>query len=320
MANIFSIPFINPVKFYSVTRENLPKYYTKHFDDYMFAERLSYWQSKEAFKRIWQKEDIIYLHFKSNFDTHSATLIDSRGIPVLPAQPTLISLPDEFNPGMFAFDLAFSLGDVTTSGCYRIKITLGSAGPTQEIIISDKMYISAVPIANSLLIEYWNSTYHEDCLFETGLKFQWRVFGSIGFLDPGRQEERYRNQRFNSTLLNSKTSRQWDMFFGDHNGLTDEDIDLLNRIWSCDNVVVDNKAFTAADGAKFEFIAVDRYPKRGVKLKVEEGINRNSKVFALGLDTTKKLFTTVSVEASVFGDLSNQGSSNTVPVYNVVTL
>lgn len=318
--NQIYIPFINPVKFYKTTRENLPKYYTKHFDDFMFRERLYYWQQQEGRKQIWQVEDIMVLFFFSNFDPIIATVIDSKGIPVIPAAPALIGLPNADMLGYYAFTLAISLADITVSGCYRIKLELGSAGPSQEILISDAMYVSTTPIENSFLIEYWNDTYHADVLFEMGIQFQYRTFGNIGFLEPGRVDERYRDQRFNPRLLSSQASRQWPLYFGDHNGVTDDDIDLLNRIWSCNNVKVDNKFMTAADGAKFEFVPVDRYPKRGVRLMVEEGLNRNSSIFALETDTTKKLFTSISVEMSVFGDLANQGSMNTVPVINVVTI
>jgi hypothetical protein len=54
-----------------------------------------------------------------------------------------------------------------------------------------------------------------------------------------------------------------------------------------------------------------------VKLVVEEGINRYSKIVALNVDTTKKIMANIIVDAKVFGDVSNQGSSNAVPVKNI---
>jgi hypothetical protein len=118
-------------------------------------------------------------------------------------------------------------------------------------------------------------------------------------------------------LLNSRTLRQWPVTFGDERGLPDDIIDLLNRIWSCDNVLIDNKSFGIADDSKFEFVGEEGYPMRGVKLTVEEGINRNSKLFTINSDPNKKIITTIIVDAKVFGDTSNQGNNNVVPVINI---
>jgi hypothetical protein len=141
--------------------------------------------------------------------------------------------------------------------------------------------------------------------------------GHFGFLKPGRQEEKYKDQRFNPTVLSSRSYRQFDLVFGDEFGLPDDEIDLINRICGCNNIVIDNKSFAIADGSAFEFTDVQDYPKRGVKLVVEEGINRASRLFSQTTDTTKKLTFGIMVSAKVWGDTSNQGSSNTVPIYNI---
>lgn len=315
LLNYLFIPLINPVKLYAVERATLPKYLTKHFDDFMFGERLYYWQQRENYKQVWQTTDIIYMQFESTFDPLVVTVLNAKGIPVIPAAPALIKLANQYDANLFSFEIGISLAGIPT-GCYFLQLEAGT-GATKRLFISDLQYVSSTPIKNTLLVEYFNSTYHEDVIFETGVKFQFRIHGSFGFLDPGRSDERYRDEKYNPALLSSRTSRQWPLHFGDQFGVPDDIVDLLNRIWSCDNVFVDNKSYAAADGSKFEFIAVDRYPKRGVKLTVEEGINRNSKIFAINIDTTKKLITTIIVEAKVFGDTSNQGSLNTVPVLNI---
>jgi hypothetical protein len=97
-------------------------------------------------------------------------------------------------------------------------------------------------------------------------------------------------------------------------------INLLDEIWACDHVSIDGKLFGIAEDAEPEFHTLDdslEYPMRGVTYTVEEGINRNSRMFGIDLDTNKKLMATIIVDASVFGDTSNQGSANTVPVINI---
>lgn len=313
--NFLYIPFVNPVKFFDVAEEVLPKYFTKHFDEWKFRERLYFWQQREDYVQIWQTTDIIKLQFESTFNPIIVKLLDKNGIAIK-TLPALIGLPNKFFPDTFSFEVSMSLGDLET-GCYRLQIAAGNPGPTQKILLSDCQYISSTQIKNSLCLEYWNSRFHEDVVFETGIKFQYRVHGNFGFLEPGRKDEQYRDQRYNPAILSSRTFRQFPVHFGDQFGLPDDIIDLLNRIWSCDNVLIDNKSFGISEGGKFEFIAVEKYPKRGVKLIVEEGINRNSRVFKVISDPNKKLMFAIMVDKKLFGDVGNQNSDDTVPILTV---
>lgn len=314
MDNYLFIPELNPIVFFDTQRANLPKYYTKHFENFMFGERLYYWQQREDYVQVWQTTDIINLQFESSFDPINVKLVNQYGIPVI-TLPALIGLPNLNLPGTYSFDVSLSLATIP-KGCYRVQIEAGVAGPLQKIFISGCQYISDTSIPNTLMLEYFNSRFHHDVIFETGIKFQRRIHGNIGFLEPIRNDEKARDQKYNPALLNSRTAKQWPVYFGDQFGLPDDDINMLNEIWSCDNVMIDNKSFCVA--SNFEFIVVDRYPKRGVKLNVEEGINRNSRVFLSQGDPTKKLITSVFVDAKVFGDLANQGSNNTIPVTNII--
>lgn len=314
--NFLYIPLINPVKFYDPDRAVTDKYFTPHFDQFPFEERLYDWQQPEEYTQIWQVDDIINLQFESSFDPIIVELIDQYGVATI-TLPALVGLPHKLFANTFSYEVAMSLATVTT-GCYRIKITAGSGGG-QKIFWSKWMYISEEPIRNSICIEYWHTRFREDVMFETGIKFQYRLFGHLGFMTPGVQNEQYRDQRYNPTILSSKSFRQYKAIFGDEFGLPDDEIDLLNRIWGCNNVLIDNKSFCAADGSKFEFEEIENglYPKRGVRLNIEEGVNRNSSLFTVETDVTKKLNYAIAVSKKVWGDTSNQGSSNTVPLVQV---
>lgn len=314
--NLLYIPHINPVKFYDVTRSNIDAYFTKHFDAYPFDERLYEWQDPVQFTQLWQTTDIIKLQFESNFDPIIVELIDENGDAEI-TLAALTGLPNQYIAGLFSYEAEMSLADVPT-GCYKLKITAGSGGD-QAVYLSDWQHVSAEPYERStLLLKYKHSRFHEDVMFETGIEFQFRLPGYLGFLKPGNIREAYRDQKQNPAILSSRTFRGYPVFFGDEFGLPDDVIDKLNRIWGCDSVSIDGKSF-AADAAEFELVEIDngRYPKRGVKLQVVEGINRASSIFSPTIDTTKKLMYAVSVDAKVWGDTSNQGSANTVPVITI---
>lgn len=314
MDNSLYIPLLNPVKFYESGREaaEINKYLTRHFDDFMYPERLYNWQSPEEYCQIWQVDDIIKLQFEATFDPIIVKLIDTNGTAVIEL-PALIGLPHQTFENTWSFEVEMSLAGVTT-GCYYLQIEAGTGGEAKTLI-SSCQYISETPIENSIIFEYYNSRFHGDIMFESGIQLQFRVHGNFGFLTPGRKDEAYKDERFNPSILNSKTFRQFDLSLGDGWGLPDDIIDLVNRIFSCDNVIIDNKPFAIAEGGKFDFIDIgNEYNKRGLKVTVEEGINRHSKIVIVDTDTTKKLNYAVMVDKKVFGDTANQGSSNTVPI------
>jgi hypothetical protein len=257
------------------------------------------------------------LQFESTFDPITVQLLNRYDETEIEL-PAVVGLPNRFLTGLYAYEVSMSLADVP-GGCYRLRVVAGPEGETQKTYISAWMHISEDPIENSLLLKYKHSRFHQDVMFESGIEFQYRLLGHIGFMTPGRQDEAYRDQKLNPAILSSKTFRQFNVVFGDEYGLPDDVIDLLNRIWSCDTVSVDDKGFGITEGGKFELVEVDegRYPKRGVRLIVEEGNNRSSKIFAQETDTTKKLTYGIFVDKKVFGDLSNQGSSNAVPIHTI---
>lgn len=313
IVNYLYIPEINPVLFFEKNKENLPKYQYKHFEDFAFAQRSYFWQEPADYCQIWQTTDIIYLQFESTFDPIIVSLLDSNGNAVI-VLPALIGLPNKFIPYAYSFEVGMSLAGLTT-GCYSLQIEAG-IGVNKKVYVSGFcQYISSSILENTLMVEYYNSRFHNDVIFETGIVFQKRLPGFIGFIDPARNDDKYKDQRYNPALLNSRVSKQWPVHFGDEYGLPDDEINTLHQIWSCNNVSIDQRPFGLA--GNFEYFTVDKYQKRGVKVLVEAGINRNSRIFAVEIDTTKKLITTAIVQAKVFGDTSNQGSSNTVPVYNI---
>lgn len=310
--NYLHIPLLNPVRFYDVDRSVLDKYFTRHFDEFKFSERGYKWELPADYCQIWQTDDIVRLQFESTFDPIIVSLLDING-SVITSLPALIGLPNRFIENTYSFEVELSLSGLETGG-YYIQIEAGT-GDEKKTLISGCMDVYDSVIDNSLCLEYWNSNAKGDVLFETGIKFQYRVHGHFGKLDPGRKDEQTKDQRYNPAILSSIPYRSWPVFFGDEYGLPDDHIDLLNRIWGCDNVLIDNKPFGVAEGGKMEFIETESdYRKRGVKLMVEEGVNRNSKVIQVNTDSTKKLAYGIMVDKKVFGDTSNQGSSNAVPV------
>lgn len=313
MANNFIyIPKINPVKFLSEALAVNPKYHTRHLEQAFFSDRILPWQQRETFLQRWQTTDIINLQFSSAFDPIVVQLTNTDDVVVASAV-MVRKVPSRNNPGFFCYEASLSLAGIAT-GCYRLRLLLGASGPMQGYARSDWFGVSDAPLANTILLEYSHNRHHEDVMFETGIIFQYRTGGHLDRYLPGSSQNVYTDQLENPTLLSSRPFNQFEVFFNDEFGTTDDQIDLLNRIWTCKSVSIDGKYFTAVDGGKMEFVETELQPKRGVKMKVQESLNRPSNIIGVDIDPTKKILATVNVDAATFGDLSGSGAFNNVPV------
>lgn len=309
--NVYS-SLLNPVKLYRVDRSTTSKYQTRHFDDFKFEERRYFWQIYERYKRIWQTTDIVNQQFTSMIDPLIFELLDQYGIPII-TLPMLVGMPNKFIPNSHLYEANMSLADLP-AGCYYFRLSAGS-GDSIEYYESDFYYIADI-IPGSIFIDYWHSRFKDMVVFESGIKFGRRMMGNVGRLKPGKIAEYMKDEKYNATLLSSRSFRQFPIQFGDQFGIPDDEVDFLNGVWGVQNVLIDKKNFCCA-GDDFVFVEVDNKAMRGCSLLVEEGINRRWSVFTTNSDPTKKLSVAVFVEAKVFGDTSNQGSSNTVPLIDV---
>jgi len=316
MGNFIYIPKINPVKFLDANPVANPKYHTKYLDAVFFEDRALPWHQKEGHTQVWQTTDIINLQFSSNFDPIVVQLLDVYD-NVLSSFVTVNQIPSRNNPGFFCYGASIALSGLTT-GCYRLKLVLGAAGPLQEFAYSEYMYVSADPLLNTILLEYSHYRHHEDVMFETGVVFQYRTAGHVDKFLPGVSQDVYTDQRQNPTVLFARPFNTFEVFFNDEYGATDDEIDLVNRIFSCSSVSIDGKYFTAIEGGKMDFIEVDLARKRGVKMKLQESINRPSYIMGVDIDPNKKILATVNVDAHTFGDTSGSGAFNSVPVTQIL--
>lgn len=317
MDNTIYTPELNPVVFYRADRATTDGFQTAHFEDFPFGERGKDWLQTGRFKQVWQTDDIINLQFTSTFDPIIVTLLNTADEAII-TLPALIGLPNIYYPNAFSFEVAMSLAGVET-GCYRLQRTLGSAGPSQVIEYSDWMYISSDPIEDTILIQYKHSRFYKDVIFETGIEFGLRVPAWIDYDRQGRKskQELYRDERYNQTILNSHSAKNVPVYFGDELGISTDIINIIELALECDSFKLDNKLMCVADGASLEYIDFESQRFRGMHCIMEPGINRSSRITSVDTDTTNKLTYGIMVDRKVFGDTSNQGSGNTVPVLTV---
>lgn len=311
MANEIFIPFANGARFYEVDPAWPTQYLTKHFDDFWYKEQLKSFETVVDYKQKWQTNDSFPLQYESNFASINLKVIDCEQNVLIDQNAVQVKI-NKYLPGYFVYENTVSWASIPV-GTYYLLLTLG--GTTQ--MISEPIHL-AEEWPNTILYEYYNSTFHGDVLFETGIILKFRCESFITRLDPGNERTAYRDQKMNPTVLKSVPYRGWKLIIGYPTGVPDWVIDLMNWIWSCDNVTCDGKSFAVAENGQFEETEYDKaYPLRSWTLNIQEGINRYSKIVNPEVDPNKKLIVIGMIDSTLFGDTSENAGSNLVPIENV---
>jgi len=311
MANEIFIPFLNGTRFYEVDPAEQGQYLTKHFDNYWTKEQLRNLETPVYYKQKWQTNDSFPLQYESNFASINLKVIDCEQNVLIDQNAVQVKI-NKYLPGYFVYENTVSWASIPV-GTYYLLLTLG--GTTQ--MISEPIEL-ATEWPNTTLFEYSNSTFHGDILFETGIVLKFRCEAFVTRLDPGNERTAYRDQKMNPTVLKSVPYRGWKLVFGYPTGIPDWVIDLMNWVWSCDNVLVDGKSFAVAENGQFEETEYDKaYPFRSWTLNIQEGVNRYSKIVNPEVDPNKKLIVIGMIDSTLFGDTSENAGSNLVPVENV---
>lgn len=261
------IPSINPIKFVPLSPVSLPQYLSKQYHLYRFEERIFPWQQKIHYCQKYQHSDTVSLQFNSDLGAITVDVIDENGVTFLTYAAVQAS-EDIRNVGFFAYEVTINWGDVT-DGLFYVKVS--GAGIT---FISEPIVIKDIH-ENTLYLEYRNSRFHENVIFETGITFRFRVEAVLGFLNPFSSDQFFNDQRFNSIVLSSKTYRNFPLHIGGSFGVPDWVIDRINMIFSCNSVKIDGTSYSKVSDAKYAFTEQENYPMRGMSFEVREVVDAN---------------------------------------------
>jgi hypothetical protein len=271
----------------------------------------------DVWQQVWQTTDIIKLQFSATFDPIIIELLNEEDF-VIRSWVGLNRVPNREFPALYIYEFALSLANLDT-GCYRFRRKLGS-GEQMVIEYTRCQYISATPIPDTLYIEYRNSRFTKDVLFETGIKFGIRLFGYIDYdkMTKEKKEEGYRNQKFTSTKTASKSAKVVPVYIGDELGNPAEITNLFEEIVSLDEVTYDGAYFTLPPDKEIEYTEENGYRMRGMKAEMEPGLTRYSRRTKVNTDSQKRLMFAIAVDQQAISDLTGQGNNNVVPIFNVI--
>ncbi len=208
--------------------------------------------------------------------------------------------------GYFIYEASFSLIGLTPDRIYSFKGIAGS------VPIKSEPFRIATKLPHSLYCEYYNSQYHGDVIFETGIIFSLRIPGYLKYGVPGSKSVVYEDQVLNDTVVSARTFRNWTLFVGEGGGVPPWLIDKINEMFTCDNVTIDGKQFTVPQGSNWTEYKDDRNNLVGYSIVLRETINRRSKRITDTGDPNKKVTLIYNIDSPLMSDLSaNAGTTVT---------
>jgi hypothetical protein len=308
MANRIYIPIINPLKFVDAARANLPQYFTKQLDDYFFRERILEFEQFANGKPIWCTNDILSMQYSANYSPIQFSFINNSDGSVFLTFTTSSNIRNTYEPDFWLYEINVDISALPV-GCYTLQMEAGS--PVQKTLLYEFKIIPS--IKNTVFIEYQNSEYYEDVIFETGIKMAVRLPGFLRYDEPGSQDVVYDDQDLNNTILSSNHFRNYKLFIGSPYGVAPEIIDKLDRILGCNNLTIDGKPVSKPSGAKWDKTEETNYPMQGWSISLREAINRKSIIFDSDGSTNKKIIVVHNIDSKGFGDIFAPGQ-NVVPI------
>lgn len=297
-----------PVHFVELNYAQAARYRTKRMENFRFQDMQKPWDNKLKYFQKWQTTDTVKLQFQSNFDPININIVNSCNgyVPeTVAAQKVRVN---RYLPGYYLYEASHSWA-LYNPGFYHMEIPL-----PDRVLISEPMQVAQV-WENTVLLEYFNTKYHIDIIFETGYKPQIRVEGSEGFLIPGSDNTVYEDQKNNPTILSSKPFNSFPYTYGGTRGMPDWMVNKIALIHTCNSVAIDNKYFTKPADSKWTFKTSERYKMRSMSAELREGLNRTAQVVQPGIDANKRLIWAYNIDPKVlFGLLSTNASSEVIRV------
>lgn len=311
--NIVDIPFLNPIRLVPVGST------AKNFDSDWYYNQIKSFEQQIRYYQKWVYGDVIYLQVLSNFAPVAIELLDCSGRSLntfsFSVKPTSL-----INPGYAVYECSIPV-PVVDEGVYYFLLKVGSYSPvpeenTQEQFISEPQYFSD-DTDNTVFFKYRNSYNKFDVIFETGIKFGYRIDGNRGAIDPQSKDSVWEDQPLNLVTINSIPFRQLKLHIGNSYGVADWGVDKVNRILSCDTVEIDDRQYTKAEGAKWEKNEAELYPMRGWSIDVRETKNRYS-LRAQNSNSPAEQFAVIyNIESKAFGTFNGNASNNLIQVTEV---
>lgn len=294
--NFAKIPYCWPFKMIPVSATPNT---TSDFDGAWAAEQIKSFETKAYYKQKWVKTDTTVLQIENSIAPEDLKVYDITGKII---KKSFAWVAKFIASDYTIWETVFDISDLP-DGVYFIYQRTFFDNEIDPIIdwaaISEPIYSkSAWP--GTLKFNYFNSFNDFDIAWTTGCKMTFRCEAGIMDADFIRGATDYVDQLVDRILLSAYPSRQFKLYIGDARGVAPWVIDILNRIFACDNVTIDDVAFTAS-ADKWEVNRVKGYPLVGASIDIVPSTNKRSIEFASGTELAKGIVVAYQIQTTFFG-------------------
>lgn len=316
--NIVDIALISPVKFVKEGLVAPGKYNTRFKEDYIFEDTIPKYYARKRYAQPWQTNDAVPLQILSNYSPHQLELY--RVDPWTGVEMLVVALVATYKPssiegsGVKAYEFNFSWAPYE-QGMYRFRLRSGD--PFIDNRISEWICLKEIH-PQSVLIEYWHDENDFDTVFETGIRYCFRVQG--GFTPerykPGGERVQFADQTGYKQLNNTPFDLEG-FLIGDTFGVPGWVIQRFNHINRCRFVTYDGKQYVINTGAQFESSTAADYPLVGYAIDLREADAATKKRFIADGAQGAPLSLVYNFENRGFGAISEEASSNLLQIINL---
>lgn len=274
MANQNNNPYLNPVKFHSLTPVQADQYLSKFMDDYGFKDTILDYEEAVCFFQQWGTNDAVRLQFKANYQPNvlkifkaDATFVQDHAL--------IRKQEDFFKPGFFIFQSDYDTAPLTP-GFYQYQMHFGS--PASNVLVSEPQIIQSYDDlrGKSLYVEYSNYEKKNDIYFQSPFSPAIRIPGCLKYKEPGSRDTWYEDEYLNPSMTQSIPFDVFTLFLGTAQGVPPWLIQKMARIMKCSDVRIDGRFYTVAtEGATWQPEEVEFYPMKGWSIDVRPKLNKD---------------------------------------------
>lgn len=295
MINYLKIPLCSPFKFYQNTEAH-----GIHFDDDWSFNQIKSFELKTIYKQKWLRSVTTKIQITSTIPPDNLKLYKC-GL-VLIKQFTWVDILTGVN-GEKVYETTIDFTDVVDDGTYYLyqKATLLSADfefISEPILLADTH-------KQCLIFTYKNSYNKHDVVFTTGIEYNFICEAGLMEFEPQRSRNAFTDESHDVKTLSSTPYREFKLYIGTEVGVANYVVDLLNRIFSLDYVLINDRQFETTEGSKWEVSRIKGYPLIGASIDVTEAVNQFSLQAVDGLPLSPGVVTAYEIQTNFFGTSTN---------------
>ena len=298
MTSFLNIPFLNPLKW-------LPNTATPEagFDDDWAFNQIKSFESKAQYYQKWQIGDYTDIQIESSIPPSDLKIYDCSG-EVLSIEFTAVANGDEL--GVRVYQAHINIDTLPVNKVYYFYFKAEFLNVLYEAISEPVRLQTLWP--GTLLFTYRNSFNDFGVAFTpTGVKFSFRCEAGIMDFQPENDTADYIDQIHNLEDLSGTPYRTFKLYIGDERGVAPWVLDLLNRIFVCDYVIIRRNVteygqqYSKNNGAKWEVNRVKPWPLYGGSLEIIPTKNKSGLQFTSTSSVAAGLVTAYDIDTNFFG-------------------